>query len=97
MENPSEFLSPGEIKKYIYCPYGWYYERYYGRKKIYELYKKRNKKFGYADTNRSFYNKGQKFHGRYRPFSLKRALVQAATVLLLLFIYAFLISKGIIF
>ena len=37
-------ISAHELNKYAYCPYQWYYERFYGRKELRQLYQDRNKK-----------------------------------------------------
>lgn len=37
-------ISAHELNKYAYCPYQWYYERFYGRKELRQLYQERNKK-----------------------------------------------------
>ncbi len=32
-------ISASEVNRYTYCPYQWYYERYYGRSKLFEMSK----------------------------------------------------------
>lgn len=32
-------ISASEVNRYTYCPYQWYFERYYGRSKLFELSK----------------------------------------------------------
>ena len=71
-----EKISPSEIRKYIYCPYQWYYERHYGIKHLRELYKKRNEALGFTDASKSHFIKGAKFHDKYRPFSIRVLLVK---------------------
>lgn len=34
MFNDKKTITPNEINKFTYCPYQWYYERYYGSKGI---------------------------------------------------------------
>ncbi len=34
-------ISASEVNRYTYCPYQWYFERYYGRNKLFELSKNR--------------------------------------------------------
>jgi len=93
MKNPSERISPSEIKKYVYCPYGWYYERLYGYKHIYGLHKKRLKSLGLEDFKQSGYIKGQKFHRQYRPFSVRRVIIQAAILIIVIYACACLLLK----
>jgi len=83
MKNASRTISPGEIKKYIYCPYGWYYDRLYGRKRIYELYRKHNAKLGLKDAIKSGYVRGQRFHGGYRLFSPARLIIKYTSVIVI--------------
>jgi len=65
MKNDSKSISANEINKFVYCPYQWYYERAYGSAHIRELYKERNKKFGFEDVALSNFRKGQGFHAGY--------------------------------
>ena len=44
MYNKSENISASEINKFVYCPYQWYYERFYGQKKILEILKSKKEK-----------------------------------------------------
>ena len=32
-------ISASEVNRYTYCPYQWYFERYYGRSKLFALSK----------------------------------------------------------
>ena len=50
MDNSSKTISAGEINKFVYCPYQWYYQRLYGNKKLRELVKIRNEYYGYGDS-----------------------------------------------
>ena len=34
MDNSSKTISAGEINKFVYCPYQWYYQRLYGNKNL---------------------------------------------------------------
>lgn len=65
MKNDSEFISAGEISKFLYCPYQWYYERFYGSVYIRSLYKERNQKLGLKDTTYSNFKKGLDYHADY--------------------------------
>ena len=65
MDNSSKTISAGEINKFVYCPYQWYYQRLYGNKKLRELVKIRNEYYGYGDSDLSNFNKGVQFHKKY--------------------------------
>lgn len=39
LEKDTMVITPNEMNKFTYCPYQWYYERYYGAKKLRELAK----------------------------------------------------------
>lgn len=60
-----KYITPNEINKYMYCPYQWYYEKHYGRKKIKDLYDERNKKLNLEDKTKSNFKKGLDFHQNY--------------------------------
>ena len=69
MYNKSENISASEINKFIYCPYQWYYERFYGQKKILEILKsKKEKKIKRQNYNLSEnkFVKGNYFHRTFR-------------------------------
>jgi len=65
MKNDSKSISANEINKFAYCPYQWYYERYFGAAHIRELYKDRNSRLGLEDVALSNFRKGQSFHSDY--------------------------------
>lgn len=65
MKDKKKTITPNEINKYLYCPYQWYYERYYGKAEIRNLYKQRNEKYDYKDTSKSHFKKGLDFHNNY--------------------------------
>ena len=65
MKNDSKSISANEINKFAYCPYQWYYERYFGATYIRALYKERNRRLGLKDFALSNFKKGQDFHSDY--------------------------------
>ncbi|HHW68104.1 MAG: hypothetical protein PWP07_552 [Epulopiscium sp.] len=87
MHNDSRTISAGEINKYVYCPYQWYYTRLFGNKKLRELVKRRNEEYGYEYTEMSHFQKGNRFHNRYHfRYKLKKlvlTLLGIACVLIL--------------
>ena len=91
MHNPSERLSPSEIKKFVYCPHGWYYERLYGRRHIYVLYKKRIRKLGVKDANARSFVRGQRFHKHYRTASVARVVIQIILIAAIIWLCVYLL------
>jgi len=65
VNNDSKSITANEISKFVYCPYQWYYERFYGTIYIRALYKERNQRLGLTDTTYSNFKKGQEFHNAY--------------------------------
>jgi len=65
MKNDSKSISANEINKFAYCPYQWYYERFFGAAHIRTLYKERNKRLGLSNVALSNFRKGQGFHTDY--------------------------------
>lgn len=84
MHNNSQKISANEINKYCYCPYQWYYERFYGTKHLRTLQKQRNEMLGLSNESQSNFNKGLKFHNNYR---LKRAFIFAFKLIILILIF----------
>ena len=92
-------ISAGEINRYLYCNYGWYYERKYGAAELRRRKKAYMEEMGITSSTDeiSHFQKGLIFHanfGRYRWLKLFYRLFRAAA-LLAIFIYL-LISGGII-
>jgi hypothetical protein len=76
MKNDSKTISAGEINRYIYCSYQWYYTRLYGNKKLRELVKMRNEEYGYENIGMSNFEKGNNFHSRYHfRYKLKKIVL----------------------
>lgn len=87
MYNKSENISASEINKFIYCPYKWYYERFYGQKKILEILKsKREKKIKWQnyDASENKFAKGNYFHKTFR----KKYLFERKKKIFLFFVLA---------
>ncbi|MBE6007828.1 MAG: hypothetical protein E7235_01365 [Lachnospiraceae bacterium] len=66
MYNDKETISANEINKFSYCPYQWYYERLYGRKKLRELELERNERLGLEDRRMSNLIDGFNYHSGIR-------------------------------
>jgi len=69
MNNSSKSISANEINKYAYCPYQWYYERFYGAAYLRRAYKERNEELGLTDTVFSNFKKGLDYHAGYEAGS----------------------------
>ena len=91
MKNKKNTITPNEINKYLYCPYKWFYERYYGRKHIQALYKERNEKLNLEDKTKHNFNKGLKFHSNYFEKVKTEILFRNVIFLLIFVIVAILI------
>ncbi len=61
-KNASLKISANEINRFVYCPYQWYYSRYYGQKDLKERYKALKDKNSQLESN---FKKGLRFHKNY--------------------------------
>lgn len=87
MYNDKQTISANEINKFAYCPYQWYYERLYGRKKLRELELERNERLGLEDTRMSNLIDGFSYHSGVRFFkSLLPAVLKIAIPAIIVFI-----------
>ncbi|MDR1705351.1 MAG: hypothetical protein LBS19_11795 [Clostridiales bacterium] len=81
-----ETISAGEVNKYTYCPYQWYYGRIHGDKALRAKYRELHP--GTDDTKA--FRQGKAFHRRFGRYEgLKRGLAWASVIAalgLLLFI-----------
>ncbi|HQD50721.1 MAG TPA: hypothetical protein PLL17_06275 [Defluviitaleaceae bacterium] len=99
IENKSNTISAGEINKFVYCPYQWYYQRLYGSKKLRELAKIRNEYYGYEDSDLSHFNKGTGFHKNYHfAYKIKQFLLKIfwITLSILFFILIYQVIKHVL-
>lgn len=96
MYNDRKTISANEINKFSYCPYQWYYERLYGRKKLKELEKERNERLGLDDLRMSNLLDGFNYHDGVRFFtSIAPAVIKIAVpVLVVLAVIFFFKVKG---
>ena len=71
-KNPSTRISANEINRFVYCPYAWYYQRYYGQKVLKEKYRALKNKNSQIESN---FKKGLRFHKKYYlQYHIKRIL-----------------------
>lgn len=94
MVNSKKTITANEINKYMYCPYQWYYERYYGKKYIRDKYKQRISELRLKNTTESNFVKGHKFHNGYLQMDrlkkrMKLILFIVVTVLIVCVYYYF--------
>ena len=91
MKNNKKTITPNEINKFLYCPYQFYYERYYGRKELTDLYKERNKKLGLENKTLSNFKKGITYHSKYSQLdkyrNIMRNIAIAAVIVILIYLY----------
>ena len=89
-----ETISAHEINKYDYCPYQWYYERVYGRKKLRRLALERNERLGLEDSSGSRIAKGLDYHDKhYRMLLRKKRIAIVILILAVVAVYA-AVKKG---
>ena len=98
MHNKNINISASEINKFIYCPYQWYYERFYGRKKILEILNKHKEKRikpkkNVLDVNKNNFLRGNKFHMTFR----KKYLVARRKKIFLFLLVLSMILLGLFF
>lgn len=66
-------ISANEINRFIYCPYQWYYGRYYGQTALKQQYKALASK---SSNTENHFAKGVKFHkAYYRSYRIRRVLI----------------------
>ena len=98
MENDKKTISAAELNKYVYCPYRWYYERYYGKTQLKELRNDYLAKLGVkVDPTKSKLVKGQKFHDSFmQRYTIKvrvKQLTFAVILLVLVFLYYYFLMS----
>jgi len=90
MKNDSQKISANEINRFLYCPYQWYYTRYYGSKALNESYKALDIQTSGHESN---FVKGQRFHHNYyRSYRFKKVL-QGMLILLLIGLVIWLVIR----
>lgn len=62
LKNGSLKISANEINRFVYCPYQWYYSRYYGQTVLKEKYKALKDKNSKVESQ---FKKGLRFHQKY--------------------------------
>ena len=76
-------ISASEVNRYTYCPYQWYFERYYGRNKLSQMAKakkaepklKQVKKTP-EQKRQSHFARGRAYHAKeYQIFKRKQKMV----------------------
>ncbi len=91
-------ISASEVNRYTYCPYQWYFERYYGRNKLFELSKNRKQTAKTpaktpTKTRESNFARGRAFHAQeYQNLRRKQKIVSILVLgVILVIIVCFLI------
>ena len=74
-------ISSNEINRYIYCPYQWYYSKYYGQTKLKDKYKALNKN---GDKTENNFTKGINFHKNYYKEYKRNKMLKIALVIIVL-------------
>lgn len=99
-------ISASEVNRYTYCPYQWYFERYYGRSKLFQMSKtkkaepqiaptaKTKSKTTAAKTRESHFARGRAYHAKeYQNFRRKQRifLFCVAVVVIILIVCIFIL------
>ena len=94
MDKDRHTISATELSKFRYCPYQWYYERVYGRKKLRRLALERNERLGLEDSSGSRIAKGLDYHDKhYRMLLRKKRIAIVILILAVVAVYA-AVKKG---
>lgn len=81
MSKDTKRISANEINRFIYCPYQWYYKRYYGAKELQTQYKALEKPQSKHESN---FVRGLNHHKRYYTrYKIRKILLIILTLLLL--------------
>ncbi len=95
MINSRKTISANEINKFAYCPYQWYYERLYGRKKLRELELERNERLGLEDKRMSNLINGFNYHNAVNfATSLIPAVLKIAVPAIVIAFVIYLVVNG---
>lgn len=81
MENNKKTITANEINKFCYCPYQWYYERYYGRNELRRLSREKHEEIGTNNNTESNFDRGNKHHDKiYLLYKLKITIIKILVV-----------------
>lgn len=94
-------ISASEVNRYVYCPYQWYFERYYGRSKLFQMAKTKKAKPKQIkktteQKRQSHFARGRAYHAKeYEYLKRKQKIVWIAmtavlTVCVVLLLYIFM-------
>ena len=92
-------ISASEVNRYTYCPYQWYFERYYGRSILFQMSKTKKAEPALkkskttektADKKReSHLARGRAYHAKeYENFKRQQKIVWAILILIAVIIVA---------
>ncbi|PHV72385.1 hypothetical protein CS063_02595 [Sporanaerobium hydrogeniformans] len=84
MKNGNTKISANEINRFIYCPYQWYYNRYYGAKALRQQYKALEQPTSSHEAN---FVRGQQFHQRYYKAYRRKRFLQVLIVLIAIILW----------
>lgn len=90
--NKNKRFSPSELNRFTYCPYQWYYERLYGRKKLMELFKEKNGNSHGSGNSPIAY--GNKFHKNYYLIYRVKNILRIILVMAIIFFILVLFYNG---
>ncbi len=82
-------ISASEVNRYTYCPYQWYFERYYGRSKLFQMSKTKKAEPALKKSKTSHLARGRAYHAKeYENFKRQQKIVWAILILIAVIIVA---------
>lgn len=87
MKNSKTRISANEINRFVYCPYQWYYKRYYGTSELNQKYKELGIE---SSLHESHFVKGLNHHKKYYVQYRMKKIIQ---ILILIGIIAIVIGR----
>lgn len=107
MDNNKKTITPNEMNKYAYCSYQWYYERFYGGKKLRKLAAKRNEggsvykkkakqatvKRGYNKQRYANFRRGNDVHATFhKAYKMRIKVFKCIAVFIFILIFVIFIK-----
>lgn len=85
MKNNKTRISANEINRFVYCPYQWYYNRYYGATVLNQKFKELESSISEHEAH---FVKGMNHHKQYYLHYRLKKLMQLMVLLALLLVLA---------
>lgn len=89
-KNGSLKISANEVNRFVYCPYQWYYSRYYGQKALKEKYKALKNKNSQVESN---FKKGLRFHKKYYLHYRAQKFIRWVSIIIAIVVIGLVVMK----